>query len=193
MLFTKTKLKGAFLIQIDRKEDDRGFFARTYCQHEYEEQGIDFNIVQSNVSFNKKKGTMRGLHAQLAPYKESKLVRCTCGSIYDVIVDMRKNSSTYLQWYGTELNAVNYNIMYIPEGFAHGFITLHDDTEVVYEMSQYYTPGAEIGFRWNDPAFHIDWPLSPVVMSLKDRSYALYEPTIDYSAAHAHLSPTIAP
>ncbi|TKK65010.1 dTDP-4-dehydrorhamnose 3,5-epimerase [Ilyomonas limi] len=181
MLFTKTKLKGAYVIEIERKKDERGFFARTYCQREYEAQGIDFNIVQANVSYNKKKATLRGLHAQLAPYKESKLVRCSCGSIYDVIVDMRKNSSTYLQWHGEELTADNSKMMYIPEGFAHGFITLEDNTEVVYHMSEYYTPGAEIGFRWNDPAFNIQWPLMPVIMSAKDQSYAAYEPTLDYS------------
>lgn len=187
MLFTKTKLKGAYVLQIERREDERGFFARTYCQHEFETEGIDFNIVQANVSVNKMKGTLRGLHAQLAPYKESKLVRCSSGSIYDVIIDMRKNSATYLQWYGEELSKENYKMMYIPEGFAHGFITLQDDTEVVYQMSQYYMPGAEIGFRWNDPAFNIHWPLQPIVMSAKDQSYPLYEPTIDYSTAHSFL------
>lgn len=187
MLFHKTKLKGAYVIEVEPKEDERGFFARTYCQHEFEAQGIDFNIVQSNISYNKNKATLRGLHAQLAPYKESKLVRCCSGSIYDVIVDMRKNSSTYLQWYGAELNADNNTMMYIPEGFAHGFITLQDNTEVVYQMSEYYTPGAEIGFCWNDPAFNIHWPLSPVVISVKDQSYALYEPTLDYSTVQSSL------
>jgi len=187
MLFTTTKLNGAYIIEIERKEDERGFFARTYCQREFEAQGIDFNIVQSNVSYNKKKATLRGLHAQLAPYKESKLVRCSSGSIYDVIVDMRKNSATYLQWYGEKLTKDNYKMMYIPEGFAHGFITLEDETEVVYQMSEYYTPGAEIGFRWNDIAFNIEWPLAPEVMSAKDQSYPLYVPTQDYSVAHLFI------
>ncbi len=184
MIFTKTKLKGAYVLEIERREDERGFFGRTYCQHEFETHGIDFNIVQSNVSYNKQRGTLRGLHAQLSPYKESKLVRCSTGSIYDVIVDMRKNSATYLQWYGTELTAGNYKMMYIPEGFAHGYITLQDETEVVYQMSQYYTPGAEIGFRWDDPAFNIQWPLAPAVMSIKDHAYAFYEPAFDYTTQH---------
>ena len=185
MIFSKTKLKGAYVLEIERREDERGFFGRTYCQHEFETHGIDFNIVQSNVSYNKKMATLRGLHAQLSPYKESKLVRCSTGSIYDVIVDMRKNSSTYLQWYGTELTAYNYKMMYIPEGFAHGYITLQDETEVVYQMSQYYTPVAEIGFRWDDPAFNIHWPLMPEIISVKDKSYTFYEPAFDYSINHS--------
>ena len=175
MIITKTKLKGAYIIDIERLQDDRGFFGRTYCQREFEKQGIDFNIVQSNVSFNKKKGTLRGLHAQVAPYREAKFIRCISGAIYDVIVDMRRNSYTYMQWIATELRADNFRMLYIPEGFAHGFITLEDNTEVMYDMSEFYTPGSEMGICWNDPAFNIQWPIMPVLISEKDKSYPLLQ------------------
>lgn len=175
MIFTKTKLKGVYVVEVQTVEDERGFFGRTYCQREFEQHGIDYNIVQSNVSFNKKAGTLRGLHSQLSPYREAKLVRCTRGSIFDVVVDMRKASGTYLQWVSAELTQDNYKMMYVPEGFAHGFITLEDNTEISYQMSEFYAPGSELGFCWNDPAFNIQWPIEPSVISLKDRSYPLFD------------------
>src|SRR5215217_18507 len=132
MIFTETKLKGAFIIDIKKLEDDRGFFARSYCKNEFEAHGLNTNVVQANVSYNKKKGTLRGLHMQLSPYGETKLVRCTRGSLYDVIVDLRPDSPTLKQWIGVELRADNYRMLYVPEGFAHSFITLEDDTEATY-------------------------------------------------------------
>lgn len=174
MNFTETKLKGAFIIDIKKLEDDRGFFGRSYCQKEFEAHGLNTNVVQANVSYNKKKGTLRGLHTQLPPYGESKLVRCTRGSLYDVIVDVRPGSPTFKQWIGVELTAANYRMLYVPEGFAHSFITLEDDTEAVYQVTQFFTPRAERGFRWDDPAFNIQWPITPVIISEKDRSHPLF-------------------
>ncbi len=176
MIFTKTKLPDIVLIDIDRKQDERGFFGRTFCRQELVSQGIDFNIAQSNLSYNKTKGTLRGMHMQLAPFKEAKLVQCIRGSIYDVVIDMRKESATYCQWLGTELSEKNKTILYIPEGFAHGFITLENDTEVSYQMSEFYKPGYEKGLLWNDPFFNISWPIAPVVMSDKDKTYSLFQP-----------------
>jgi len=174
MIFTETKLKGAFIIEIKKIEDERGFFGRSYCQTEFKEHGLNTNVVQANVSYNKKKGTLRGLHMQLPPYDETKLVRCTKGSLYDVIVDLRKDSPTFKQWIGVELTADNYRMLYVPEGFAHSFITLEDETEATYQVTQFYTAGAERGFRWNDPAFNIQWPIEPVIISEKDRSHSLF-------------------
>lgn len=176
MIFTRTKFADVVLIDIERKEDERGFFGRTFCRHELAEQGIDFNIAQSNISYNKTKGTLRGMHTQIAPFKEAKLVQCTRGSIYDVIIDMREKSATYCQWISTELSDKNKTILYIPQGFAHGFITLEDDTEVSYQMSEFYKPGYEKGFLWNDPFFRISWPMEPFVMSEKDKNYPLFQP-----------------
>src|SRR4051794_2509195 len=138
MLFTETCLPGAYIIDIKRLEDERGFFGRSYCQREFKELGLNTNLVQANVSFNKKRGTLRGLHMQATPYAETKLVRCTKGAIWDVIVDLRTDSLTYKQWTGVELTADNYRMLYVPEGFAHGFITLQDDTEVFYQIMQFY-------------------------------------------------------
>lgn len=169
MIFTETKFKGAYFIDIKRIEDDRGFFGRSYCQNEFKQHGIHTDIVQANSSFNKKKYTLRGLHLQLAPYAEAKLVRCTRGAIFDVMVDLRKDSSTYKQWFGTELTADSYRMLYIPEGFAHGYMTLEDNTDVMYHVSQFYTPQSEFGYRWDDPAFNIQWPAAPEVISPKDQ------------------------
>jgi dTDP-4-dehydrorhamnose 3,5-epimerase len=174
MKFTETKLKGAFIIDINKLEDDRGFFGRSFCQREFENFGLNTNVVQTNVSYNKKKGTLRGLHVQLPPHGETKLVRCTRGALYDVIVDLRKESPTFKQWIGVELTADNYRLLYVPEGFAHSFITLEDNTEAVYQVTEFYTPIAERGYRWDDPAFNIQWPISPVVISEKDRNHPLF-------------------
>ncbi|MCK4826502.1 dTDP-4-dehydrorhamnose 3,5-epimerase, partial [bacterium] len=153
MIFTETQLRGAYIIEIEKLKDNRGFFARTWCQKEFEEHGLTPRVVQANVSSNKKKGTLRGMHYQIAPYEETKLVRCTRGAIYDVIIDLRPASPTYTQWVGVELTADNYKMLYVPENFAHGFQTLEDNTEVTYQVSQFYTPGSESGIRWGDPAF----------------------------------------
>ena len=171
MIFTETKLKGAFIIDVKRLEDERGFFGRAFCQKEFEAHGLSNEVRQTNVSYNKKKGTLRGMHMQLAPNEESKLVRCTRGAIYDVIIDMRPDSETYKQWVGVELTADNYRMLFVPEGFAHGFITLEDNTDVTYQVTEFYTPGAEQGIRWNDPAFNIEWPIEPVVISEKDQAH----------------------
>jgi len=173
MIFTETKLKGAFLIDVKRIEDERGFFGRSYCKNEFEAQGLNTNSVQSNVSFNLKKGTLRGMHMQTAPFGETKTVRCTRGSIYDVIIDMRPDSDTFMKWIGAELSGTNYRMLYVPEGFAHGFITLEDDTHVTYQVTQFYNPGAEQCYRWDDPAFNIEWPIEPQIISEKDREHAL--------------------
>lgn len=173
MLFTETKLKGAYIIDIKPIEDERGFFSRSYCKQEFKNYHLNTNIVQANVSFNKKRGTLRGLHMQAAPLGETKLVRCTSGSIYDVIVDMRLESPTYMEWIGVELTAENFRMLYVPEGFAHGFITLEDNTNVTYQVTQVYVPDAEVAFRWDDPAFGIDWKIEPVVISEKDKLHPL--------------------
>jgi dTDP-4-dehydrorhamnose 3,5-epimerase len=174
MIFSKTKLKDAFIIAVQRCEDDRGFFGRTFCQKEFEKIGVNANIAQANVSFNKKKGTLRGMHYQAAPYEEVKLVRCTRGAIYDVIIDIRPDSPTYKQWIGVELREDSYMMMCVPERFAHGFQTLEDNTEVVYQVSQFYTAGSERGIRYNDPAFQIHWPLEVRIISEKDGSWPDY-------------------
>jgi len=175
MKFTETKLKGAFVVEIEKLADDRGFFARSWCEKEFEAQGLTSRVMQTNVSFNHKKATLRGMHYQIAPYQESKLVRCTCGAIYDVIIDLRPDSATYKQWTGVELTADNYTMFFVPEDFAHGFITLMDDTEITYQVSQFYTPGSEKGIRFNDPAFNIQWPLEVKVISNKDRNWPDFE------------------
>ena len=169
MVFRETKLKGAFIIEPDRMEDERGFFARTFCVEEFKAHGLNLRFVQCSISFNKKKGTLRGMHYQVAPYNEVKLVRCTMGAIYDVIIDLRPGSSTFKQWIAVELTAENRKMLYIPEGFAHGFQILEDNTEVFYQMSEFYHPKRARGIRWNAPAFGITWPLSDPIMSEKDR------------------------
>lgn len=175
MKFTETRLKGAFIVEIEKLADDRGFFARSWCRKEFEARGLTSRVLQANVSFNRKKGTLRGMHHQLAPFQESKLVRCTRGAIYDVIIDLRPGSPTYKQWVGTELTADNYRLFFVPEDFAHGFLTLVDDTEITYQVSQFYTPGAEKGIRFNDPTFKIRWPLEVSVISDKDRNWPDFE------------------
>jgi dTDP-4-dehydrorhamnose 3,5-epimerase len=174
MTFTETKLNGACVIEIQKLEDTRGFFARTWCKNEFERHGLISHLMQANISFSKKKGTLRGMHYQIAPNQESKLVRCTKGAIYDVIIDLRPNSLTYKQWLGTELTAENYKMLYVPESFAHGFQTLENDTEVIYQVSQFYAPQSERGVRYNDPAFGIKWPVDVQVITDKDNNWADY-------------------
>lgn len=176
MIFTETNLQGAYIIDVKRLEDDRGFFGRSFCQHEFEALGLNTNAVQANVSYNKVKGTLRGMHMQVLPYGETKLVRCTRGAIYDVIVDLRPESPTFKQWIGVELSAETYRMLYVPEGFAHGFLTLEDNTDVTYQVTQFYTPAAERGFRWDDPSFGIQWPFAPTLVSAKDEAHAPFEP-----------------
>ena len=171
MKFIETKLKDSFIITPDLIEDERGFFARTFCRLEFEEHGLNSDLVQCNISFNKTKGTLRGMHYQAAPHAEIKLVRCTAGTIYDVIVDMRQESPTFRQWLAVELSEKNRQLLYVPEGFAHGYQTLQPQTEVFYQVSASYHPASERGVRWNDPALGIKWPLPAIVISKKDSSY----------------------
>lgn len=171
MVFQETNLKGVYIIEPERIEDERGFFARTWCKQEFQKCGINPNLVQCNISFNRKKGTLRGMHYQAAPCEEAKLVRCTTGAICDVIIDLRPDSETFKQWVMVELTAENRKMLYIPEGFAHGFLTLKDSTEVFYQMSEYFAPEYARGVRWNDPAFRINWPEKVVVISEKDKQY----------------------
>jgi len=175
MIFIETKLAGAFIIKPELHQDERGFFARTWCQHEFRQHGLNPNLAQCNLSFNEKKGTLRGMHFQIAPYAEAKLVRCTMGAIYDVLIDLRPDSPTFKQWVAVELTSQNRNMVYIPEGFAHGFQTLVDQSEVFYQMAEFYHPASARGVRWNDPAFQIEWPINDPVISFKDRSYLDYE------------------
>lgn len=171
MIFTKTNLEGAWIVDINRLEDERGFFARTFCQNEFRDHGLNPSVAQCNVSYNKKKGTLRGMHLQISPYEEAKLVQCISGSIYDVIVDLRPESPTYKQYLGLTLTAQDHRMLYIPEGFAHGFLTLEHDTNVFYQMSEFYVPESARGFRWNDPAFGIRLPAKVNVISERDASY----------------------
>lgn len=171
MKFIETNLKGAFIIEIERCEDERGFFARSWCQQEFKSHGLNPNLAQCNISFNKKRGTLRGMHYQIAPHEEAKLVRCTMGAMYDVLVDLRQEYPTFKKWVAVELTAQNRRALYIPEGFAHGFQTMADDTEVFYQMSEVYHPECARGFKWDDPAFGLEWPFSPELISRNDLSY----------------------
>ena len=171
MNFTETKLAGAFVIELERHPDQRGFFARTFCQQEFEAHGVNAQVVQCNVSFNKRKGTLRGMHYQAVPFAEAKLVRCTSGSIYDVIIDLRPSSATFKQHFAVELSGKNRRMLYIPEDFAHGFQTLQDDTEVFYQMGQRYSAEHARGVRWNDPAFAIEWPEDERIIIERDQNY----------------------
>lgn len=171
MKITETPLGGAFTVKPDLIEDDRGFFARSFCQHEFQAAGLDPIVAQCNISFNRKRGTLRGMHYQIRPYEEAKLVRCTRGAIFDVIVDIREGSSTRFNWFGVELNAENHLALYIPAGFAHGFQTLADDSEVLYQMSEFYHAESARGLRWDDPRVGISWPVADPVMSPRDSAY----------------------
>jgi dTDP-4-dehydrorhamnose 3,5-epimerase len=175
MIFTETKLKGAFVLDLELRSDDRGGFARTYCAKEFEAHGLKPSVAQCNLSFNYKAGTLRGMHYQIPPAAETKLVRCTKGAIYDVIIDLRPDSPTYLQHFGVELTADNRRALYVPEMFAHGYQALTDGAEVIYQVGEFYTPGYERGIRYDDPTFAIEWPIPVTVMSEKDQSWAPFE------------------
>jgi dTDP-4-dehydrorhamnose 3,5-epimerase len=171
MIFTETKLKGAFILELERLEDERGFFARAWCQREFVNHGLTPQLVQCSVSFNHKRGTLRGMHYQIAPHEEARLVRCTRGAIYDVIIDLRPDSPTFAHWLAVELSEENRRMLYVPEKFANGFQTLRDDSEIFYQMSEFYAPECARGIRWNDPAFAIKWPEGHGVLSDRDRNY----------------------
>jgi len=171
MVITETELKGAFVIELEPFEDVRGFFARAWSDWEFEAAGLNARFVESNISFNEKKGTLRGMHFQLPPYDQTKLVRCTRGSIYDVIVDLRPDSPTFKQWVAEELSAENHRMLYVPGEFAHGYQTLEDNTEVSYQTTAYYAPEHGRGARWNDPAFKISWPIDNLIIIERDRDY----------------------
>ena len=171
MIFLPTALAGVYVIEVERREDPRGFFARSWCREEFQAQGLVADIAQCSVSFNRRRGTLRGMHYQGAPYEETKVVRCTMGRVFDVALDLRRGSATYCRWFGMDLSAENRRALYIPRGVAHGFQTLDDDAEVFYQISEPYRPEAVRGVRWDDPAFGISWPLPDPVLSEKDRAY----------------------
>ena len=170
MKFTETKLKGAYVIEVEPLADERGFFARSWCQKEFAEHGLDPNLVQCNISFNLKKGTLRGMHYQAEPYQEAKLIRCTKGAIYQVVIDIRPDSFTFKQWVAVELTAENRKMLYVPKGMASGFQTLMDNTEVFYQMAEFYHPESAKVVRWDNPAFEIEWPIEVKIISDKDNS-----------------------
>jgi len=175
MIFTPVPIKGAFLIDIEPKEDDRGFFARLFCENEFRAAGINPVFKQCNMQHNAMKGTLRGLHLQFKPHAEEKLMQCTRGAVYDAIVDLRTHSLTYKQWFGVELNAENRRMIYIPKGVAHGYVTLTDNTETFYMVTEFYSPECEWGVRFNDPAFNIKWPdLGAFIISEKDRNWPMF-------------------
>ena len=182
MIFTETKLSGAFIIDLEQRGDNRGFFARTFCAREFEEHGLKTTVAQANMSYNHRKATLRGMHYQLPPAAETKLIRCVRGGIYDVIIDLRPESPTYMQHIGVELTQDNHRALYVPEMFAHGFITLADDVEVMYQVGEFYSPGYERGIRYDDPVFGIEWPLEVAVISDKDAAWPPFEPVTSEGA-----------
>jgi len=171
MVFKETKLKGAFIIELEPIKDERGFFARSFCKKELEKYGLNSNIAQCNISYNKRRGTLRGMHYQVAPHEEAKVVSCTRGAIYDVIIDLKPESSTYCKWIAVELNANDHKVLYVSEGFAHGFQTLEDNSIVFYQMSEFYHTENARGVRWDESRFNIKWPISDWIISEKDQSY----------------------
>ena len=175
MRFTQTKLSGAFIIDLEPRVDARGFFARTFCEREFAEHGLPTHFPQCNLSRNRSRGTLRGMHYESTPSAESKLVRCSSGAIFDVIVDLRPGSATHLEWMGVELSSETGRALFVPAGFAHGFLTLSDDSDVFYHMGDSYRPDAARGFRWNDPLFSIEWPALPVAIAERDANYPDYE------------------
>ena len=175
MIFTETILKNAYVIELEKREDHRGFFARTWDKKEFEEHNLNSNLVQCNVSFSKKCGTLRGMHYQKKPFEESKVIRCVKGKIFDVIIDLRSSSSTFKKWFGVELTEENYKMLYVPEGFAHGFQTLEDNTEIIYQVSEFYTPNSELGIHWNDPEFNITWPIEEKIITEKDNAWKVFD------------------
>lgn len=175
MIFRETNLTGAFVIELEKFTDERGFFALSWSADEFARHGLASDLTECNISMNKQKGTLRGMHYQKPPHGQAKLVRCTMGAIYDVVIDLRSSSPTFKQWMGLELSAINHLMLFIPKGFAHGFQTLEDNSEVFYQMSYPYVPGSGDGVRWNDPAFAIDWPLPVKVINARDDSYQDFE------------------
>jgi dTDP-4-dehydrorhamnose 3,5-epimerase len=187
MIFTETKIPGAFIIDLELHRDIRGFFARTFCIQEFKAHGLKPTIAQCNLSFNYKKGTLRGMHYQKPPSEETKLVRCIRGAIYDVIIDLRLESPSYLSHIGVELTAENRLALYIPDRFAHGFQTLTDETEVTYQMGDFYAPEYSSGYRYDDPAFNIEWPLAVSEISDKDKNWALFNDSLPINRKHGHI------
>ena len=177
MKFIETSLKGAFIVELEPFRDERGFFARTFCKHEFAAVGHTKEFVQFNHSMTFKKGTLRGMHYQVPPNTEIKLIRCISGEVYDVIIDLRKGSPTFLQYFGVILSAENQKMIYVPGGFAHGFQTLDDNSQMIYHHTAYYTPSDERGLNYNDPALNINWPLDPTNMSEKDQNYTFINNT----------------
>jgi dTDP-4-dehydrorhamnose 3,5-epimerase len=176
LIFTETELKGVYVIEPERFEDERGFFARSFSQREFEARGLIGHFVENNFSYNRRRGTLRGLHFQAAPYGQTKLVRCTHGSIFDVVVDLRPTSPTFKQWVGVQLTQANRLMLYLPGDMAHGFQSLEDDTEVFYQVSEVYTPEANQGFPWNDPAFDVKWPLpDEPILNKRDASFTCFK------------------
>jgi dTDP-4-dehydrorhamnose 3,5-epimerase len=180
MIFQEGKVAGAFQIRLDPRVDERGFFARSFCQREFDQHGLNPNLVQCNLSYNPRKHTMRGMHYQAEPFAEAKVVRCIAGSIFDVLIDLRPESPTFREWMGVTLTAANRYMLYIPEGCAHGFLTLEDQTEVLYQMSEFYQAESARGVRWDDPAFGVRWPAMPELMSERDRTYPDFQCALVY-------------
>jgi dTDP-4-dehydrorhamnose 3,5-epimerase len=177
MTFAPAPLPGAYVVELEKRGDDRGFFARTFCEREFGAHGLVTRFVQVNDSLSAQKATLRGMHYQLEPRAETKLVRCIRGALYDVILDLRKGSPTFGKSFGAELTAENRRMMFVPKGFAHGFVTLADNTEAFYFVDEFYAPEQERGIRWNDPRFSIPWPIAPLVLSDKDRGHRDFDPT----------------
>ena len=176
MIFRTTPLGGCWVIETERIEDSRGFFARSYCREEFERHGLDTDVAQCNVSFTRVRGTLRGMHFQLPPHEEAKLVRCTNGALYDVVIDLRLGSPTFMKHFAIELTAANRLMLFIPKGFAHGFQTLADETEVFYQMSSPYVPNSAAGIRYDDRAFGISWPLPPTIVAERDLAFLPFDP-----------------
>ena len=175
MLFKATKIKGAWIVDLQRNSDERGYFARAWCTEEFEDHGITPKLCQLNLSYSSNRGTLRGMHYQIDPHSEMKAVRCVKGALFDVIIDLRRESNTYKEWFGFELNERNKSMLIVPEGCAHGFLTLQDDSEAFYLVSAAYNQVSERGLRWDDPSFNIKWPFHPIEVSSKDRSWKNYE------------------
>lgn len=171
MLFRELPLAGAYVLELELLRDERGFFARAFSEREFADRGLCSSFVQSAIAYNERRGTLRGMHYQASPHAEVKLVRCTSGTVYDVLVDLRSNSPSYRQWTGVELSATNRHTVYVPEGIAHGYVTMTDDAELVYHMSARHVPESARGVRWNDPAFAISWPMKPSVIAARDADY----------------------
>ena len=176
MIINPTDIPGAYLVELQPRQDERGFFARSWCAREFSERGLEERLAQCNISFNDRRGTLRGMHYQADPFPEAKLVRCTHGSIFDVVLDLRPGSPTYLAWRGFELTRTNRRALYVPAGCAHGFQSLEDETEVLYHMSEFFHPEQARGVRWNDPAFGIQWPLPQPILSARDAGYPDFQP-----------------